>query len=58
MIARLVAFALHQRFITLALAGLLTAGGIVSFWRLPTAAYPEVAEDNRALDWPGRPAHR
>ena len=33
MIARLVAFALHQRFVTLALALLLTAGGIVSFHR-------------------------
>ena len=58
MIARLVAFALHQRFITLALAGLLTAGCIVSFYCLPAAAHPDVAEDNRALDRPGRPERR
>src|SRR5205814_1165910 len=44
MIARVVAFALHQRFITLALALLLTAGGIVSFHRLPIEAYPDVAD--------------
>src|SRR6266852_1356488 len=44
MIARLVAFALHQRFITLALALLLTVGGIVSWYRLPIEAYPDVAD--------------
>src|SRR5712664_3573448 len=44
MITRLVAFALHQRFITLALALLLAAGGIVSFSRLPIEAYPDVAD--------------
>src|SRR5947199_230138 len=44
MIARVVAFALHQRFITLALALLRTAGGIVSFSRLPIEAYPDVAD--------------
>ena len=36
MIGRLVAFALHQRFITLALALLLTVGGIASYNRLPS----------------------
>ncbi len=44
MIARLVAFALHQRFVTLALALLLTAGGIVSWTRLPIEAYPDVGD--------------
>ena len=44
MIQGLVAFALHQRFITVALALLLTAGGIVSFYRLPIEAYPDVVD--------------
>src|SRR5213593_4333995 len=44
MITRLVAFALHQRFITLALAFLLTVGGIISYHRLPIGAYPDVAD--------------
>ena len=39
MTGRLVAFALHQRFITLALALLLTAAGVVSWWRLPIEAW-------------------
>ena len=58
MIARLVAFALHQRFITLALAGLLTVGGIVSFSRLPIEAYPDVAdvEVDVITLWPGHAA--
>jgi heavy metal efflux system protein len=58
MIARLVAFALHQRFITLALALLLTAGGIVSFHRLPIEAYPDVAdvEVDVITLWPGHAA--
>jgi len=42
--SRLVAFALHQRSSTLALALPLTAGGIVSFHRLPIEAYPDVAD--------------
>ena len=58
MIARLVAFALHQRLITLALALLLTAGGIVSFHRLPIEAYPDVAdvEVDVITLWPGHAA--
>src|SRR5215467_15996844 len=44
MITRIVAFALHQRFITLALLLLLTIGGIISFHRLPIEAYPDVAD--------------
>jgi heavy metal efflux system protein len=58
MIARIVAFALHQRFITLALALLLTAAGIVSFHRLPIEAYPDVAdvEVDVITLWPGHAA--
>jgi heavy metal efflux system protein len=55
---RLVAFALHQRFITLALALLLTVAGIVSWSRLPIEAYPDVGDvqvDVITL-WPGHAA--
>jgi len=55
---RLVAFALHQRFITLALALLLTAGGVVAFSRLPIEAYPDVVdvEVDVITIWPGHAA--
>src|SRR5262249_14520822 len=43
-IARLVAFALHPRFVPLAMALLLTAGGIMSWTRLPIEAYPDVGD--------------
>ncbi len=58
MIARIIAFALHQRFITLALALLLTIGGIVSFHRLPIEAYPDVADVQVEVItiWPGHAA--
>jgi cobalt-zinc-cadmium resistance protein CzcA len=58
MIQRLVAFALHQPFITLALAALLTAGGIASFSRLPIEAYPDVVdvEVDVITIWPGHAA--
>lgn len=58
MIARVLAFALHQRFITLAMALLLTAGGIVSFWRLPIEADPDVGdvEVDVITIWPGHAA--
>ena len=58
MIDRLVHFALHQRFITLALALLLTAGGVVSFHRLPIEAYPDVVdvEVDVITIWPGHAA--
>src|SRR5881396_254778 len=58
MITRLVAFALHQRFITLALAFLLTVGGIISYHRLPIEAYPDVAdvEVDVITLWPGHAA--
>jgi cobalt-zinc-cadmium resistance protein CzcA len=54
-IGRLIGFALGQRFITLALALLLIVGGIVSFYRLPIEAYPDVGDvkvDVITL-WPG-----
>jgi len=57
-IARIIAFALHQRFITLAMALLLTVGGIVSFSRLPIEAYPDVTdvETDVITIWPGHAA--
>src|SRR6266849_6718358 len=58
MIQRVIAFALHQRFITLALALLLTIGGLISYHRLPIEAYPDVGDvqvDVITL-WPGRAA--
>ncbi|PYM87643.1 MAG: CusA/CzcA family heavy metal efflux RND transporter [Candidatus Rokuibacteriota bacterium] len=58
MIARLVAFGLHQRFVTVALALLLTAGGIVSWTRLPIEAYPDVGDVTVEVItlWPGHAA--
>ena len=55
MIGRVVAFALHQRFITLAMALLLTAGGIASYYRLPIEAYPDVGDVTVEVItlWPG-----
>jgi cobalt-zinc-cadmium resistance protein CzcA len=57
-IARIIAFALHQRFITLALALLLTIGGIISFHRLPIEAYPDVGDVRAEVItlWPGHSA--
>ena len=58
MIARLVAFGLHQRFVTLALALLLTAGGVLSWTRLPIEAYPDVGDVTVEVItlWPGHAA--
>ena len=58
MIGRLISFALHQRFITLALGLLLTVWGIISFYRLPIEAYPDVADVQVDVItiWPGRAA--
>jgi len=58
LIDRLVAFALHQRFITLALALLLTGAGIVSYHRLPIEAYPDVGDVKVEVItlWPGHAA--
>ncbi len=50
MIARLVAFALRQRFITLAL--------VVSFCRLPIEEYPDAKQDKWPPDWAARPEIR
>jgi heavy metal efflux system protein len=57
-IERLVAFALNQRFITLALALLLTGAGIVSYHRLPIEAYPDVGDVKVEVItlWPGHAA--
>jgi len=57
-IQRVIAFALHQRFITLALALLLTIGGIISYYRLPIEAYPDVGDTQVDVItiWPGRAA--
>jgi len=54
-IQRLVHFALHQRFVILALALLLVFIGIVAFARLPIEAYPDVAdvEVDVITLWPG-----
>ena len=58
MIDRLVAFALNQRFITLALALVLTVAGIVSYHRLPIEAYPDVGDVKVEVItlWPGHAA--
>jgi heavy metal efflux system protein len=54
-IARLVDFALQQRFITLTLAALLTVSGIAAFQRLPIEAYPDVGDVTVQVVtlWPG-----
>ncbi|PYM34302.1 MAG: CusA/CzcA family heavy metal efflux RND transporter, partial [Candidatus Rokuibacteriota bacterium] len=58
MINRVIAFALHQRFITLALTLLLIVGGIVSYHRLPIEAYPDVGDVRVEVItlWPGHAA--
>jgi cobalt-zinc-cadmium resistance protein CzcA len=55
MIGRVISFALHHRFITLALALLLVGFGIVSFYRLPIEAYPDVGDVKVEVItlWPG-----
>ncbi|MGA3301653.1 MAG: efflux RND transporter permease subunit, partial [Candidatus Acidiferrales bacterium] len=55
MIRRLVDFALENRFLVLAAAILLFAWGIVSFYRLPVEAYPDVANNyvDVIAQWPG-----
>src|SRR5262245_18567043 len=58
MITWVISFALRQRFVTLALALLLVAGGIVAFHRLPIEAYPDVVdvEVDVITLWPGHAA--
>ena len=58
MIQRLISFALHQRFVTVALALLLLIGGIISYHRLPIEAYPDVGDTQVDVItlWPGHAA--
>ena len=58
MIGKIVAFALHQRFVIMALAVLLVVAGTVSYYRLPIEAYPEVADVQVDVItvWPGHAA--
>src|ERR1700747_307864 len=54
----LINFALHNRFMMLALAVLLLAWGAISFHSLPVEAYPDVANNYVQVitQWPGRAA--
>ena len=58
MIERIVAFALHQRFVVVALALILTVGGLVSYGHLPIEAYPDVGDVTVEIItlWPGHAA--
>ena len=58
MIARLVEFALNNRFMVLALTILLLVWGGISFHNLPVEAYPDVANNYVQIitQWPGRAA--
>src|SRR6516165_957539 len=58
MIAKLVDFALENRFLVLAGALMLFGWGVVSFHQLPVEAYPDVANNyvNIITQWPGRAA--
>jgi cobalt-zinc-cadmium resistance protein CzcA len=58
MIAKLVDFALENRFLVLAGALMLFVWGAVSFHQLPVEAYPDVANNyvNVITQWPGRAA--
>src|SRR6202050_4109680 len=55
MIRALVDFALNNRFLVLSMAVMLFAWGIVSFYRLPVEAYPDVANNyvDVIAQWPG-----
>jgi len=58
MIARVVDFALNNRFMVLAVAILLLIWGAISFHNLPVEAYPDVANNYVQIitQWPGRAA--
>ena len=58
MIRKVVAFALENRFLVLALAVLLLIWGAISFHSLPVEAYPDVANNYVTVitQWPGRAA--
>ena len=55
MIRRLVDYALHNRLLVLAIGTLLFAWGVISFYRLPVEAYPDVANNyvDVIAQWPG-----
>jgi len=57
-IQRLIHFALHQRFITVALAIILTVSGVAAYYRLPIEAYPDVGDVKVEVItlWPGHAA--
>ncbi len=58
MIARIVSFALSQRFVTLAAALALMVWGAVSFQKLPIDAYPDLSPPHVEIitQWPGHAA--
>jgi heavy metal efflux system protein len=58
MIRALVDFALNNKFVVLAVAGLLLTWGAISFHNLPVEAYPDIADNYVTVitQWPGRSA--
>src|SRR5579862_2969917 len=58
MIRKAVDFALENRFLILAMAGLLLIWGAISFHNLPVEAYPDVANNYVTVitQWPGQAA--
>src|ERR1700681_1989530 len=58
MIARLVSFALLQRFMTLVAAVFLMVWGVYSFQKLPIDAYPDLSPPHVEIitQWPGHAA--
>jgi Cu/Ag efflux pump CusA len=58
MIHRIVAFALSQRFLVIAVGVLLMAWGVLSFQRLPIDAYPDLSPPHVEIvaQWPGHAA--
>src|SRR6202142_1889438 len=55
MIAKIVDFALNNRFLVMALAVMLFVWGVISFHQLPVEAYPDVADNYVEIvtQWPG-----
>src|ERR1700722_7638639 len=58
MIRNLVDFALNNRYVVLAIGGLLLCWGAVSFHNMPVEAYPDIADNyvNVISQWPGHSA--
>lgn len=58
MIQKAVDFALNNRFVTMAVAALLVAWGLLAFHKLPVEAYPDIADNYVTVitQWPGRAA--